>query len=58
MRDDGVYLIPRLGSHGVAILASCCSMDFLAGELPSPPGTLTRDLHELSIPVNPNKKKN
>ena len=43
----------KLGSHGVGILASCCLVDFLTGELPPTPGTLTRDMHKLSIPVIP-----
>ena len=43
----------KLGSHGVRIVASCFLIDFLAGELPSTPGTLTRDLRKLSIPVSP-----
>ena len=46
-------LSSELGSHGVRIVASCCLIDFLAGELPSTPGTLTRDLRKLSIPVIP-----
>lgn len=32
MRDDGIYLVPRLSSHGVAILAIYCSNDFLTGD--------------------------
>jgi hypothetical protein len=47
----------KLGSHGVAILASCCSVDFLMGELPPTPSTLTRDLRKLSIPVSPNLER-
>ena len=31
MRDDGNYLVPRLSSHGVAILAGCCLEVFLEG---------------------------
>jgi hypothetical protein len=46
-------LSSKLGSHGVRIVADCCLIDFLAGELPSTPGTLTRDLRKLSIPVIP-----
>ena len=48
----------KLGSHGVRIVADCCLIDFLAGELPSTPDTLTRDLRKLSIPVIPNVRKN
>ena len=43
----------KLGSHGVRIVADCFLIDFLAGELPSTPDTLTRDLRKLSIPVIP-----
>jgi hypothetical protein len=50
-------LSSKLGSHGVAILASCCSVDFLIGELPPTPSTLTRDLRKLSIPVSPNLER-
>ena len=53
MRDDGIYLVPRLSSHGVAILAIYCLGDFFTGELRPTPDTLTRDLHKLSIPVSP-----
>ena len=51
----GTMALPnsKLGSHGVRIVASCCSIDFFTGELPSTPGTLTRDLRKLSIPVSP-----
>lgn len=41
----------KLGSHGVRIVAGCCLIDFFTGELPSTPGTLTRNLRELSIPA-------
>ena len=51
-------LSSKLGSHGVRIVADCCLIDFLAGELPSTPDTLTRDLRKLSIPVIPNFRKN
>ena len=46
-------LSSKLGSHGVRIVADCFLIDFLAGELPSTPGTLTRNLRKLSIPVIP-----
>ena len=47
----------KLGSHGVRIVADCFLIDFLAGELPSTPDTLTRDLRKLSIPVIPNLER-
>ena len=50
-------LSSKLGSHGVRIVADCFLIDFLAGELPSTPDTLTRDLRKLSIPVIPNLER-
>ena len=50
-------LSSKLGSHGVRIVADCCLIDFLTGELPSTPGTLTRNLRKLSIPVIPNLER-